>query len=159
METISTKGGGKFLTFVLDKEVYGIDILKVREITGFKDITPVSQTLDYMKGVITLRRKVIPVIDLRLKFSMPEKEYTQEAGVIVVEVYNAMIGIIADNVSDVLYIKSGEIENAPHFEREIDMNLIMGLGKIKGKIIILLDIEQILSSVVLEMVEQITDNN
>jgi purine-binding chemotaxis protein CheW len=158
METVSTKGGGKFLTFDLGKEVYGIDIRKVREIIGFKDITAVSQTLDYMKGVITLRGKVISVIDLRLKFSMPEKEYTQEAGVIVIEVGNAMIGIIVDNVSEVLYIKSGEIENAPHFEQEIDMNLIMGLGKIKGKIIILLDIEKFLSCEELEMVKKTVGN-
>ena len=158
METVSTKCGGKFLTFDLGKEVYGIDILKVREIIGFKDITAVSQTLDCMKGIITLRRKVIPVIDLRLKFSMPKKEYTQEAGVIVIEVGNAMIGIIVDNVSEVLYIKSGAIENAPHFEQEIDMNLIMGLGKIKGKIIILLDIEKFLSCEELEMVKKIVGN-
>ncbi|MEE9605129.1 MAG: chemotaxis protein CheW [Candidatus Scalindua sp.] len=158
METVSTKCGGKFLTFDLGKEVYGIDILKVREIIGFKDITAVSQTLDCMKGIITLRRKVIPVIDLRLKFSMPEKEYTQKASVIVIEVGNAMIGIIVDNVSEVLYIKSGAIENAPHFEQEIDMNLIMGLGKIKGKIIILLDIEKFLSCEELEMVKKIVGN-
>ncbi|MFQ5965184.1 MAG: chemotaxis protein CheW [Candidatus Scalinduaceae bacterium] len=163
MEAVATKNvvdEGKFLTFVLSKEEYGIEILKVREIIGLMDITTVPQTPDYMKGIINLRGKVIPVIDLRLKFSMPEEEQTQETCVIVVEVgaYSntpQQIGIIVDNVSEVLNIKGEEIEEAPHFGQEIDTSFIMGLGKAKEKIIILLDIEKVLSSEELEMVKQI----
>ncbi len=146
---------GTFLTFALSNEEYGIEILRVREIIGLMDITTVPQTPDYMKGVINLRGKVIPVIDLRLKFSMQEEIHTQETCVIVVEVNNTSIGIIVDSVSEVLDIKSGKIEETPSFGQGIDTNFIMGLGKVKEQIIILLDIESVLSSNELEMVEQL----
>ena len=146
---------GKFLTFVLSNEEYGIEILKVREIIGLMDITSVPQTPDYMKGVINLRGKVIPVIDLRMKFSMPEEEHTQETCVIVVEVNSTSIGLIVDSVSEVSDIASGEIENAPKFGQGIDTSFIMGLGKVKDKIIIMLDIDEVLSSDELEMAEEL----
>ncbi len=159
MEAIATNKQtteGKFLTFALEKEEYGVEILKVKEIIGLMDITTVPQTPGYMKGVINLRGKVIPVIDLRLKFSMPESEYTEETCIIVVEVGASLIGIVVDSVSEVMYIKGDEIEDAPSFGQEIDTRFIMGLGKTKEKIIILLDIEKVLSSEELEMVEQLT---
>ncbi len=157
MEALATKktvGEGQFLTFVLGKEEYGIEILRAREIIGLMEITTVPQTPDYMKGVINLRGKVIPVIDLRLKFSMPEVEHTQETCIIVVEVGSAQAGIIVDSVSEVTDIRGEDIEDAPDFGQEIDTDSIMGLGKSKDKIIILLDIEKVLSSEELEMVEQ-----
>ncbi len=147
---------GKFLTFVLSKEEYGIEILSVREIIGLMDITSVPQTPDYMKGVINLRGKVIPVIDLRLKFAMQEEEHTQETCVIVVEVDGTSIGIIVDSVSEVSDIEGEEIEVAPRFGQGIDTSFIMGLGKVKEKIIILLDIATVLSAEELEMVEQLS---
>ena len=146
---------GKFLTFILGDEVYGIEILKAREIIGLMDITTVPQTPEYMKGVINLRGKVIPVIDLRLKFGMPEEEHTQETCVIVVEVNNTSLGIIVDSVSEVSDINGGEIEDAPSFGQGIDTSFIMALGKVKDKIIILLDIEAVLSSEELEMVGEL----
>jgi purine-binding chemotaxis protein CheW len=146
---------GKFLTFILGNEVYGIEILKAREIIGLMDITTVPQTPEYMKGVINLRGKVIPVIDLRLKFGMPEEEHTQETCVIVVEVNNTSLGIIVDSVSEVSDINGGEIEDAPSFGQGIDTSFIMALGKVKDKIIILLDIEAVLSSEELEMVGEL----
>jgi len=148
---------GQFLTFALNREEYGIEILRTREIIGVMDITTVPQTPDFMKGVINLRGKVIPVIDLRLKFSMQEEEYTQETCIIVVEANNSQVGIIVDSVSEVLNIKNGEIENTPSFGQGIDTDFIMGLGKVKEKIIILLDIEQILSSEVMDIVKQIEE--
>ena len=148
---------GKLLTFILGKEIYGFEILKVREIIGLMDITTVPQTPEYMKGVINLRGKVIPVIDLRLKFSMQEEEHTQETCVIVVEVENTSIGIIVDSVSEVSDISGGSIEEAPSFGQGIDTSFIMGLGKVKDKIIILLDIETVLSSEELEMVGQLAE--
>ena len=146
---------GKFLTFILGNEVYGIEILKAREIIGLMDITTVPQTPEYMKGVINLRGKVIPVIDLRLKFGMPEEEHTQETCVIVVEVNNTSLGIIVDSVSEVSDINGREIEDAPSFGQGIDTSFIMALGKVKDKIIILLDIEAVLSSEELEMVGEL----
>ncbi len=161
MEGVSTKTKiteGKFLTFVLNDEVYGIEILKVREIIGLTDVTNVPQTSDYMKGVINLRGKVIPVIDLRLKFSMPEEGYTQETCTIVVEVDSTSIGIIVDSVSEVMEIKGDEIEDTPQFGHGIDTNFIMGLGKTKDTIVILLDISKVLSEEELEMVEDMVEN-
>ena len=146
---------GKFLTFILGDEIYGIEILKAREIIGLMDITTVPQTPDYMKGVINLRGKVIPVIDLRMKFAMQEEAHTRETCVIVVEVNNTSIGIIVDSVSEVSDIGGGEIETAPKFGQGIDTSFIMGLGKVKDKIIILLDIDAVLSSEELEMVEEL----
>ena len=157
MEAAATKSEvtvGKFLTFVLNDEVYGIEILKVREIIGLMDVTSVPQTPDYMKGVINLRGKVIPVIDLRLKFSMPEDEHTQETCTIVVEVDNASIGLIVDSVSEVMEINGDEIEDAPQFGQGVDTNFIMGLGKTKGTIVILLDIAKVLSAEEIEIVKQ-----
>jgi len=158
VETRKTVEEGKFLTFNLDKEVYGVEILKVKEIIGLMDITTVPQTPDYMKGVINLRGKVIPVVDLRLKFSLQEIEYTKETCVIVVDVRKSLIGIIVDSVSEVLYIKSDEIEETPDFGHEKDNRSILGLAKAKGRIIMLLGIEEVLSSEDIEMVEQLAEN-
>lgn len=158
MEAVATKTKtteGRFLTFVLGKEEYGIEILKVREIIGVMSITTVPQTPEYMKGVINLRGKVIPIVDLRSKFSMPEVEHTKETCVIVVDVNSTQLGIIVDSVSEVLDIGNGEIEDTPDFGQEINTESIMGLGKTKDKIIILLDIEKVLTSEDLEMAEQV----
>lgn len=148
---------GKFLTFVLGEEIYGIEILKASEIIGLMDITTVPQTPDYMKGVINLRGKVIPVIDLRLKFSMQEEKYAQETCVIVVEVNNTHIGIIVDSVSEVVDISSSEIEETPPFGQGIDTSFMTGMGKVKEKIIILLNIEIVLSPEELELVKHIRE--
>ncbi len=157
MEAVATNKEvteGKVLTFVLCEEEYGIEILKVREILSLQAITTVPQTPDYMKGVFNLRGKVIPVIDLRLKFSMQEEEHTEETCVIVVEVNNTQIGIIVDSVSEVVDISSGDIEETPNFGQGIDTDFIMGLGNVNEKIIILLDIERVLTSEELEMANQ-----
>ncbi len=157
-KTKKTVREGKYLTFVLSDEEYGIEILKVREIIGLMDITSVPQTPNYMKGVINLRGKVIPVIDLRLKFSLPEQEHTQETCTIVVEVNDSLIGIIVDSVSEVSDIGSKEIEETPHLGQDIDTNFIMGMGKLKEKLIILLDIDKVLSAEELEIAEEIAGN-
>ncbi len=157
MDALATKtkaNEGKYLTFVLNDEVYGIEILKVREIIGLMNVTNVPQTLDNMKGVINLRGKVIPVIDLRLKFSMPEGEQTPETCTIVVEVDSASIGLIVDRVSEVMEINGDEIEDPPQFGQGIDTNFIMGLGKTKETIVILLDIAKVLSTEEQEIVKQ-----
>ena len=160
MESVSTDrivDEGKFLTFVLSNEEYGIEILKVREIIGVIGITPVPQTPDYLKGVINLRGKVIPIIDLRLKFSLPEEGYTQETCIIVVEVNNAQIGVVVDKVFEVIDIKRQDLEETPQFGQEMDTNFIMGLGKVKEKIIILLDIDKVLSPEESEMIDPLTE--
>lgn len=145
---------GKFLTFVLCGEEYGLEILKVREINGLMDITTVPQTPDYMKGVINLRGKVIPVIDLRLKFGLPVTEYTKETCIIVVDVQNTLVGVVVDTVSEVIDVSSEEIEPTPHLGKHVNTDFILGMGKTKGRIKILLDINKVLRSDELEAAEQ-----
>lgn len=158
----------KFITFKLNNDIYGIEMSRVKEIIGIKEIKTVPDAPYYMKGVINLRNNILPVVDLRLRFSMPESENPLETCIIITEVRvnhserinlpvrNAdlpqQIGIIVDRVSEVFDIKSGDIEENPSFERGIDKDSIIGLGKVEEKIIMLLDIEKVLSSV--EMVEQ-----
>ena len=137
---------GKYLTFVLSDEEYGLEILKVREIISVMEITPVPQTPDFIKGVINLRGKVIPVFDLRLKFGMPEKSYTKETCTIVVDVRGLLMGIVVDTVSEVLDIAESDIEPPPAFGSTIKTDFILGMGKIKGEIKILLSIDRVLSS-------------
>lgn len=145
---------GKYLTFVLLEEEYGLEILKVREIIGLLDVTPVPQTPEFVKGVINLRGKVIPVVDLRLKFGMPEAEYTKETCIIVVDVDSLLMGIIVDTVSEVMEIKEDEIEPPPSFGQKVDVKFILGMAKIKGKVKILLQIEKVLSSEEMSMIEE-----
>jgi purine-binding chemotaxis protein CheW len=142
---------GKYLTFLLGREEFAIQVLKVREIMGIQDITAVPQTPSYVKGVINLRGKVIPVVDLRLKFCLPEMEYTQRTCIIVVQVESAgttlHTGIIVDAVSEVLNLAAGDIEDTPDFgEGSSAASYLLGMAKVKGKVKILLDIDQVLSA-------------
>ena len=136
---------GKYLTFSLAGEEYGLEILKVREIIGMMDITAVPRTPAFIKGVINLRGKVIPVVDLRLKFGLPEGQRTEETCTIVVDVGSVETGIIVDKVSEVLDIAAGDIEDTPSFGSSVDTEFILGMGKAKGKVTILLDVRRALS--------------
>lgn len=144
-----TKKTGKYLTFTLAQEDYGIGILKVKEIIGMMPITPVPRTPDYVRGVINLRGKVIPVMDLRLKFSMGEIEYTDRTCIIVVEIDTAnetiLIGIVVDSVSEVLNIQETEIEDAPAFGTRLETSYIMGIAKTENGVKILLNIDRVLN--------------
>lgn len=140
---------GKYLTFKLAEEEYGLEILKVQEIIKMMSITHVPRTPAFVRGVINLRGKVIPVIDLRLKFSMEAKETTDKTCVIVVQVArgdeSVTIGIIVDEVSEVLDIAAQEIEAAPAFGSDIDTKFILGMAKTRDGVKILLDIDKVLS--------------
>lgn len=136
---------GKYLTFVLAEETYGLEILRVREIIGMMPITAVPRAPHFVKGVINLRGKVIPVIDLRLKFGMEEAKHTDETCIIVVYVGQIETGIIVDKVSEVLDIAAGNIEDPPSFGEGLDTNFIMGMGKTAERVTILLDIGKVLS--------------
>jgi purine-binding chemotaxis protein CheW len=137
---------GKFLTFCLGDEEYGIEILKVREIIGMMPITPVPRTPEFIRGVINLRGKVIPVVDLRLKFGMPSVEQTEETCVIVVHADGVEMGTIVDKVSEVSDIDSENIEEAPFFGDEVQTDYILGLGKSAGRVTLLLDIDRALET-------------
>jgi purine-binding chemotaxis protein CheW len=140
---------GKYLTFTLAAEEYGIGILKVKEIIGMMSITTVPQTAGYVKGVINLRGKVIPVVDLRLKFGIEAMDYTERTCIIVVEIAGAgktiMMGIVVDSVSEVLNIRGGDIEDTPNFGSQLNTDYILGMAKIGGGVKILLDIDKVLS--------------
>jgi len=141
---------GKYLTFSLAGEEYGIGILKVKEIIGMMSITMVPQTPVYMKGVINLRGKVIPVVDLRIKFGMDPIEYNERTCIIVVEISGegrtVHMGIVVDSVSEVLNIKAADIEETPNFGTQLNTEYILGMAKSAGGIKILLDIDRVLST-------------
>lgn len=142
--------GGKYLTFALGREEYGLEILKVREIIGYMDITAVPRTPSYVKGVINLRGQVISVVDLRAKFGMEAAEKTDETCIIVVEINSAgrklSTGIVVDHVSEVLNISGDKIEDAPAFDSGVNTDFILGMGKIGDSVKILLDIDRVLSN-------------
>ncbi len=148
---------GKYLTFVLCGEEYGIQILKVKEIIGIMNITPVPQTPGHIKGVINLRGKVIPVIDLRSKFELQETTHTKETCIIVVEVQNVLTGIIVDTVSEVLDVHAEELEASPHFGNGVNTDMFLGMAKIKDKVKILLDIDKVLGTEDINAVKSLTD--
>lgn len=140
----------KYLTFSLGKEEYGISILKIKEIIGMMPVTPVPRTPAFVKGVINLRGKVIPVMNLRLKFGMEEIPYTERTCIIVVETGGIqgtlLIGIVVDSVSEVLNIKNSDIEETPVLGADLDTNYILGIAKINVGVKILLDIDRVLSA-------------
>lgn len=138
---------GKFLTFFLGDEEYGIEILRVREIIGMMPITWVPRTPDFIRGVLNLRGQVIPIVDLRLKFGMEATEDTEETCTIVVQTGGDMVGIVVDQVSEVLDISEDEIVDAPSFGTEVDTSYILGIGKSGDSIKLLLDIEKVLADV------------
>jgi purine-binding chemotaxis protein CheW len=141
---------GKYLIFHLGTEEFGTEVLKVREIMGLQDITTVPQVPPYVKGVINLRGKVIPVIDLRLKFALPPEEYTARTCIIVVRTRQGdedlMIGMIVDGVVEVLNLLASDIEDTPDFGPGVVTPYLKGMAKIKGKVKILLDIDQVLAT-------------
>lgn len=148
---------GKYLTFVLGCEEYGLEILKVREIIGTAEmkITSIPRVPRNIKGVINLRGKTIPIIDLRLKFGMKEREYGKETCIVVLNVKDGLIGIVVDTVSEVLDVDEKQIDNAPEFGKEVSTEFILGMGKVKDKVVILLDIDKVLSAGELTTINQL----
>ncbi len=140
---------GKYLTFSLAEEDYGLEILRVREIIGWQEITPVPRTPDFVQGVINLRGKVIPVIDLRLKFDMPYKEPNERTCIIVAEVIlvddGVLMGVVVDRVNEVIDIKGEEVEPTPSFGVSLDTSFILGLAKTGDHVKTLLDIDKVLT--------------
>ncbi len=141
---------GKYLTFQMGKEVYGLQILKVQEIIGMMPITRVPKTPDFVRGVINLRGKVIPVIELRRKFGMEHREDTDRTCIVVVQVSGAMgtvtMGLLVDEVSEVLNVGQEQIEAPPSFGAGVDTEFILGMGKVGQKVLMLLDADKVLSS-------------
>ncbi|MBD3184597.1 chemotaxis protein CheW [Candidatus Poribacteria bacterium] len=148
-KSFSSELAGKYLTFWLNNEEYGIEILKVKEIIGLMDITRVPRMPEHIKGVLNLRGKIIPVIDLKTKFNMGVTEYTEKTCIIVVYLsqdgQHNMVGILVDAVSEVVDISDQQIEQTPSFNPEINTEFVMGIGKTEQNIKILLDIVKAVS--------------
>ncbi len=156
---VMAEKGGKYLSFSLAEEEYGIGILKIKEIIGMMPITVVPKTPQFVKGVINLRGKVIPVIDLRLKFGMETAEYTERTCIIVVEIEGknstVLIGIVVDSVSEVLNVRAENIEEPPTFGT-LDTEYILGMAKIDSGVKILLDIDKVLRADELDGLKQVS---
>ena len=157
-EHSETVKGEKYLTFTLDNEEYGIGIMKVKEIIGLMPVTPVPRTPEFVLGVINLRGKVIPVVDLRLRFVMEAIDYNERTCIIVVEIQcqagTVQIGIVVDAVSEVLNIKADDIEDTPTFGTKLDTDYILGMAKMEGGVKILLDIDRVLNSKEISVLEK-----
>jgi len=152
---------GKYLTFNLATEQYGLDILKIQEIVGMLKVTRVPRTPVFIRGVVNLRGKVIPVVDLRLKFGMEGVQDTEKTCIIVTQIHRnsqqVTMGIIVDEVSEVIDIASDQLENPPEFGGDVNTQFLIGLGKIGQKVVMLLDVDKVLSGEELSIVNQCGD--
>jgi len=151
---------GKYLTFELGGEVYGLEILKVQEIIGMMGVTRVPKTPEFVRGVINLRGQVIPVIDLRVKFGLDGKEDSKKTCIIVVQVARSdsevTMGIIVDEVSEVMDIETNQIEDTPSFGSSVDTDFILGMGKIAEKVVMMLDVDKVLSGTEMSVVDRVS---
>ncbi|MVT30040.1 chemotaxis protein CheW [Acidovorax citrulli] len=134
------------MTFRLDQEEYGIDILKVQEIRGYEPPTRIANAPEFIKGVTNLRGTIVPIVDMRLKFDCSKAEYNSFTVVIILNLRNRVVGIVVDSVSDVMELTSDQIRLAPEIESSIDSNCIVGLGSVGERMLILLDIEKLMSN-------------
>lgn len=150
---------GKYLTFLIGKEEFGVGVLKVLEIMGMQEITAMPQTPPYLKGVINLRGRVISVIDLRLRFGLPGKDHTQRTCIVVVQVNAGSgvlpMGVVVDEVCEVVSLSSDDIEDAPDFGASVRAAYVLGMAKSKGKVKILLDIDKVLSTQEMQGIEAV----
>jgi purine-binding chemotaxis protein CheW len=145
------------LVFVLGKEEYGVDILKVQEIRTYEKVTPIPSAPEYLKGVVNLRGIIVPVLDMRVKFGMPAPSYDSFTVVIVLKVAGRTIGIVVDGVSDVVQLAPGEVKAAPQLGAVVDGTFLAGLATQNDRMILLLDIEKFLSSAELNLINQVAE--
>ena len=145
--------GSEFLTFKLATEEYGIDILKVQEIRGYDAVTAIANAPPFIKGVINLRGVIVPIVDMRIKFSLGQPEYNQFTVVIVLNVAGRVVGMVVDSVSDVLMLSADQIKPAPEFAAAFDTSYVVGLGTLDERLLILIDIERLMRSDEMALIE------
>jgi len=143
----------EYLTFSLGSEEYGIDILRVQEIRGYDAVTKIANAPEFIKGVINLRGVIVPIVDLRIRFNLGNVEYNQFTVVIILNVLNRTIGIVVDGVSDVIALPASALKPAPEFGAVFDMEYLLGLGTVNEHMLILVDIEKLLGSPELALVD------
>ncbi len=149
----TTEEKKQFVTFSIGNEKFGIDVSRAQEVLNLIEITRVPNTMPFMKGVINLRDKIVPLIDMRIKFNLEEKEYDQSTVIIIVEANSLLVGMIVDSVSDVTSMSIGDIHDTAHFALEIDKDAVLGFGKVNNQLIVVLDVDRILTK---EEIENIT---
>lgn len=155
LETVEDTQKGKFLTFLLGKEVYAIEIKFVIEMIGMQPITEVPELPEYVKGIINLRGKIVPVMDVRLRFRKEPKEYNDRTCIIVVEVDNILLGLIVDNISEVISIPEEEIVPPPEISKGMENRYIKGIGKVGNNVKLILDCQKLMSDKDVESISQI----
>jgi purine-binding chemotaxis protein CheW len=145
----------ELLTFTLGSEEYGIDILKVQEIRGYDAVTTIANAPEFIKGVINLRGIIVPIVDMRIKFKLGKTSYDETTVVIILNVANRVVGMVVDGVSDVITLKPEQIKPAPEFGSSLDTRYLQGLGTVDDRMLILVDIEKLMTSRDMELVEQL----
>jgi len=153
--TQAKSAAGEYLTFVLGTEEYGLEILKVQEIRGYDAVTQIANTPDFIKGVVNLRGKIVPIVDLRIKFHLGKVEYDEFTVVIILSLGGRVVGIVVDGVSDVMELKEDQIRDVPSLVTSIDTKYIVGLATVESQMLILVDIEQLMSSQEMELLDSV----
>ncbi len=143
---------GEYLTFLLGQEEYGIEILKVQEIRGYDTVTRIANTPDFIKGVVNLRGRIVPIVDLRIKFNLEKKEYDEFTVVIILNLQGRVVGIVVDGVSDVIELNAEHIREVPSLVSNIDTQYLLGLGSVDERMLILVDIERLMNSQEMELI-------
>ncbi|MBD8524708.1 chemotaxis protein CheW [Pseudomarimonas arenosa] len=147
---------GEYLTFALGTQQYGVDILKVQEIRGYDDVTAIPNTPNFLKGVINLRGTIVPVLDLRLKFNLGEAHYDGFTVMIILNLAGRIVGVVVDSVSDVVNLAAEQVRAAPSLGSAIDARYLVGVGIVEKRMILLIDIERLLGSEELAMLDKAT---
>ncbi|MGZ8251260.1 MAG: chemotaxis protein CheW [Methylophilaceae bacterium] len=146
---------GEYLTFVLGTEEYGLEILKVQEIRGYDSVTQIANTPEFIKGVVNLRGKIVPIVDLRIKFHLGKVEYNEFTVVIILNLNGRVVGIVVDGVSDVMALQDSQIRAVPELVTSIDTKYIVGLATVESQMLILVDIEQLMTSQEMELMDSV----
>ena len=158
VETQAATAAGEYLTFTLGSEEYGIDILKVQEIRGYDAVTKIANTPDFIKGVINLRGAVVPIVDLRIKFNLGNVEYNEFTVVIILNLEKRIVGIVVDGVSDVIALSTDQIRPVPDLVSSIDTRYLAGLGNLEERMLILVDINKLMTSQEMALVDGTSEN-
>jgi purine-binding chemotaxis protein CheW len=147
--------GREFLAFTLGKEEYGIDILKVQEIRGYEVVTRIANSPDFVKGVVNLRGIIVPIVDMRIKFNLGEPTYDQFTVVIILSIAGRVVGMVVDSVSDVITLVPDQVKPAPEMGTALNTDYLIGLGTLDERMLILVDIDRLMSSAEMGLIEQI----
>ncbi|HTN66339.1 MAG TPA: chemotaxis protein CheW [Burkholderiaceae bacterium] len=149
------RAGDEFLAFTLGKEEYGIDILKVQEIRGYEAVTRIANAPDFIKGVVNLRGIIVPIVDMRIKFNLGEPIYDQFTVVIILNISGRVVGMVVDSVSDVITLSADEVKPAPEMGTAFNTDYLIGLGTLDERMLILVDINKLMSSAEMGLIDKI----